>query len=364
MAQPELAHQALERVLRSIAGEPLVVLLSGHPDPDSIGSALAHQRICQHCGVPATIAHVQPVSLRENRALVKLLAIDLLQISSGAQLASFRHLSLVDTTTAEESLDVPVDLRLLTVVDHHRVPTLPSALFVDVRPTAGAASSMYAEYLQHGLAPLGGGQTGDSRVATALFFGIQTDSDDFALAQQADFLAAAYLKPLCDEEVLKRVGRRTVSAAAMNVLGQALAELVVVRDFAVAGVGIVDPGYRDAIAIAADFILRREDIDTVLVYGIVEDRIVGSLRTNNPSVDPPVFLRAAFGLDRQGKPYGGGRAEKGGFQIPLGFLAEVEGTDALWEIVEESVITHLARVIPDLRRPSKRGRPEAEPGPG
>jgi nanoRNase/pAp phosphatase (c-di-AMP/oligoRNAs hydrolase) len=364
MAQPESAHLALERVLRSVAGEPLVVLLSGHPDPDSIGSALAHQRICQHCGVPATIAHVQPVSLRENRALVKLLAIDLLQVTSGAHLARFKHLSLVDTTTPEESLDLPADLHLLTVVDHHRVASLPSADFVDVRANVGAACSICTDYFQQGLAPLGAGGAGDSRVATALFFGIQTDSDDFALAQQTDFLAAAYLKPFCDEEVLKRVGRRTVSAAAMSVLGRALAELVVVRDFAVAGVGIVDSGHRDAIAIAADFILRREDIDTVIVYGIVEDRIVGSLRTNNPSVDPPLFLRTAFGLDRQGKPYGGGRAEKGGFQIPLGFLAEVEGTDALWKIVEESVITHLARVIPDLRRPSKRGRAEAEPALG
>jgi nanoRNase/pAp phosphatase (c-di-AMP/oligoRNAs hydrolase) len=217
--------------------------------------------------------------------------------------------------------------------------------------------------LQQGLAPLGAGQSRDSRVATALFFGIQTDSDDFALAQPADFLAAAYLKPFCDEDVLKRVGRRTVSAATMNVLGRALAALVVVRDFAIAGVGLVDSGYRDAIAIAADHLLRREDIDTVLVYGIVEDRIVGSLRTNSPSVDPPVFLQAAFGEDRQGKPYGGGRADKGGFQIPLGFLGNVASMDAVWTIVREAVLAHVARVVPDLPHEAKRAGRAAESGP-
>lgn len=38
-------REGLERVLTGIAGEPLVILLTGHPDPDSIGGALAHERL-------------------------------------------------------------------------------------------------------------------------------------------------------------------------------------------------------------------------------------------------------------------------------------------------------------------------------
>ena len=52
---------------------------------------------------------------------------------------------------------------------------------------------------------------------------------------------------------------------------------------------------------AADFIMRREDIDTVLVYGIVEDRIDGSLRTSRASVDPAGFMQNAFGADSEGR---------------------------------------------------------------
>ena len=76
------SHEALEAVLRSVQGEPLVILISGHPDPDAIGSAIAHQRICESLGVPATIAHVLPLSHRENRALVKLLHVDMQQVTS------------------------------------------------------------------------------------------------------------------------------------------------------------------------------------------------------------------------------------------------------------------------------------------
>jgi len=350
-------REGLERVLTGIAGEPLVILLTGHPDPDSIGGALAHQRICESLGVPATIAHVLPVSHRENRALVKLLNVEMQQISNSHELSHYKYLSLVDTCTTEASLEIPADLKLLTVVDHHRALSGKlDAAFVDVRPSIGATCSIYAEYLQGGLTPLDGERRDDARVATALLFGIQTDTDDFTLATPADFAAAAYAKAYCDAEVLKRVGRRTVSAAAMDVLGRALANLSVVRDFAFAGVGMVPSGDRDAIGAAADYILMREDLDTVLVYGVVDDRVDGSLRTTSPSVDPAVFIQTAFGRDRDGKPYGGGRSDKGGFQIPLGLLADCEDTDRLWALVQEMLENRLERVVPDIERDDHRER--------
>ncbi len=352
--------EALQRTLSPLSGEPLVILLTGHPDPDAIGSALAHQRICESLGVPATIAHVLPISHRENRALVKLLNVEMLEVGSTAELARFKYLSLVDTCVPEPSIDLPDGLKLVTVVDHHRGPGKVDAPFVDVRPSIGASCSIYASYLQGGLAPLTGERRDDARVATALIFGIQTDTDDFALATPDDFRAAAYAKQHTDVDVLKRVGRRTVSASAMGVLGQALANLIVVRDFAIAGVGNVPVGDRDAIGGAADYILRREDIDTVLVYGIVDDRIDGSLRTNSPSVDPAAFLQTAFGRDRDGRPSGGGRADKGGFQIPLGLLADSEDVESLWSLVQQTVMSRLARAVPDLapkrdRRKNDRG---------
>jgi len=347
--------EELRRVLSSAVDQPLVILLGGHPDPDAIGSALAHQRICELLGVPATIAHVLPLSRSENRALVKVLNVSLTKISEPAELESFKYLSLVDASASESSIELPKHLELLTVVDHHRPVNLPKAPFVDIRHDVGATCSLYAEYLESGLAPLNGGGRGDSSTATAMFFGIQTDTDDFALATPVDFKAAAYLKPHCDAEALSRVGRRRMTAEAMDAVKRALIDLEVIRDFAIAGVGRVSAVNRDAIPTAADFIMRREDIDTVLVYGIVDHRVDGSLRTNSPSVEPAVFMQNAFGQDAQGRPYGGGRADKGGFQLPLGMLAETEDEDALWSLVREVVHQRVARVVPELGK--KRGEP-------
>jgi len=145
----------------------------------------------------------------------------------------------------------------------------------------------------------------------------------------------------------------------MDVLGRALASLVVIRDFALAGVERVSANDRDSIGGAADFILRREDIDTVLVYGIVEDRVDGSLRTDSASLEPATFLHSVFGKDRNGKPYGGGRADKGGFQIPLGVLAESDDQQALWNLVEQIVRTRLAKVVPEIEREWERAHPSS-----
>jgi nanoRNase/pAp phosphatase (c-di-AMP/oligoRNAs hydrolase) len=348
------ARDAFEQALRRAVGQPLVVLLQGHPDPDSIGSAWAHARICRSLGVQATIAHVLPVSHRENRALVKLLGIPMVQVASAADLARFAFLSLVDTCVADPGFALPATLSTLTVVDHHRVIPPPDAAFVDVRPTYGSTSSIYAEYLKHGLAPLSDSNREDAKIATALLFGIQTDSDDYALATVHDFEAAAYLREHADMPTLRAIGRRTVSAAAMDVLTRALAKLVVVRDFALAGVGRVAIGNRDTIAQAADYLITREDIDTVVVFGLVGDRIDGSLRTHSASVDPATFLETAFGVSPSGVPYGGGRADKGGFQIPLGYWGEATDDAAICKLAEEVVRARLGRVIPELG-PAPRG---------
>ncbi|MCA9640119.1 MAG: bifunctional oligoribonuclease/PAP phosphatase NrnA [Polyangiaceae bacterium] len=341
-------HLDFQRTLETARGEPLLILISGHPDPDAIGSALAHQHICEALEIPATIAHVMPVSRPENRALVKLLNVNMIQVATTKDLEPYKHLSLVDTSSPESSIKLPDELKVLTVVDHHRSTKPVEAEFVDVRTGFGATCSIYAEYLKAGLAPLTGSEREQVHMATALLFGIRTDTDDFARAEPADFHAAAYLKPYCDLQLLQRIGQKVIAAESMEALARGLGDMDVVRDFALVGVGRVSPSNRDAIATAADFIVRREDLDTVIVYGLVGNRIDGSMRTNSPSVDPTHFLEEAFGKDANGQPYGGGRADKGGFQIPLGILCEADDDDSLWRLVRQTVRRRIGTVIPEL----------------
>jgi len=324
--------------LGAAKGKHLLIALRGHPDPDGIASALAQAHIAQRLGVgKTTISYCHELSHRENRALVKLLNVEMKKLKNVHDLAEpADFVSLVDAHDVDPDMVGVDQVEPLTIVDHHRAHAPPRARFVDMRNDVGATATIFVEYLQE-LCPLSADSDDDRRIATALMHGLATDTDDFSLARATDFRAAAQLSEICDRDLLEDLSRRLIAPSAMDVIARALAALVVRRNFAMSGVGFVSESERDTIAQAADFLIRREDIDTVVVYGIVGDRFIeGSLRTHSPSVDPAVWLEQAFGHDERGKAYGGGRRDKGGFRIPIGFLGRATDRAQLWALVEHA----------------------------
>lgn len=329
-------------------GKKLLIPLRGHPDPDGIASAIAQAHLASRLGVESTtIGYCHELSHRENRALVKLLGIELRKIKSVKEVGPVDFISLVDAFDVDPDLADSDGIDVLTIVDHHRCNTPPKGRFVDLRQDVGATATIFVEYLQE-LAPLDPEAEEDRRLATALMHGLATDTDDFQLARAGDFRAAAQIAEVLDRDLLADLSRRLIAPSAMDVIARALSALVVRRNFAMAGVGFVPEGERDTIAQAADFLIRREDIDTVVVYGVVGERYIeGSLRTHSPSVDPAAWLEQAFGYDDKGRAYGGGRRDKGGFRIPIGFLGRSTDRQQLWTLVEHAARTALLRMTGD-----------------
>jgi nanoRNase/pAp phosphatase (c-di-AMP/oligoRNAs hydrolase) len=334
--------------LSQVKGSHVLVALRGHPDPDGIACAMALSHIGQRLGVQTTIAYCHDLSHRENRALVKLLGVELRKIKSVKEIGvPVDYLALVDAHDLDPDLADAGGLEVLAIVDHHRAPTPPKGRFVDLRQDVGATATIFVEYLQE-LCPLDADAEEDRRIATALMHGLATDTDDFMLARAGDFRAAALVSEVCDRDLLTDLSRRLIAPNAMDVIARSLSSLVVRRNFAMAGVGFVPEADRDTIAQAADFLVRREDIDTVVVYGVVGDKFIeGSLRTHSPSVDPAVWLEQAFGHDELGRAYGGGRRDKGGFRIPIGFLGRATDRAQLWQLVEHAARTALLRQVGD-----------------
>jgi nanoRNase/pAp phosphatase (c-di-AMP/oligoRNAs hydrolase) len=340
--------RAFGEAIAHAKGKHLLVPLRGHPDPDGIASALAHGHLALRQGVASTtIAYCHELSHRENRALVKLLGLDLRKVKSVKEIGHADFISLVDAHDLDPDLADAEGIEVLSIVDHHRAPSPPRARFVDLRHEVGATATIYVEYLEQ-LAPLDVDSEDDRRIATALMHGLATDTDDFMLARATDFRAAAQIAEVLDRDLLADLSRRLIAPSAMDVMARALAALVVRRNFATAGVGFVSEGDRDTIAQAADFLVRREDIDTVVVYAVVGDKTIeGSLRTHSPSVDPAAWLESAFGCDEKGRAYGGGRRDKGGFRIPIGFLGRSTDRAQLWTLVEHAMRSALLRMVGD-----------------
>jgi nanoRNase/pAp phosphatase (c-di-AMP/oligoRNAs hydrolase) len=361
--EPRAARNRVDQLLdamRAHADGRHVVVIRGYPDPDSLASAWAHTRLAASVGIECDIVHLPLVSRAENRAMVNLLELPLTRISSAEDLEHYAAMSLVDANSVE--LSRTAGLPCVSIVDHHSVAGKLEADFVDIRPRVGATSTIYTEYLW--TAPTRAFETGGlaTRLATALAYGIRSDTDDLLRAGAVDLHALGDLAEHVDGDMLGGLLRYAIPASAMRIMRRALEEMQVEGTWAFAGVGEVRPQDRDAIGQAADFLLRRDGIHTVITFGLVEGWIDGSLRTTDPAVDPAAWLRDAFGLGPLGMPYGGGRRGKGGFQIPLGPLADCPDHRGLWHVCKamvEDTIRRRAGTLQEEDEDGARTRAEA-----
>ena len=325
----------LRTTLSRHQGDKLLLILTGYPDPDNIASGLAHQFLASEFEIETTLLCFHEVSHQENRALVKRLEINLVLYDETFDLAPYDVYAFVDT----QKTDTPISDRLegktfVSFVDHHKRLGDVAAEFVDIREDVGSTCAIYAEYLRtqypHGLNP---GETDQVRLATALMHGIRSDTMALLEATRLEFEAAAYLWPCVDQALLKKIADQSLTPVVMDMIQKALENKQVFDSLLLTDVGFVRSEHRDGIPQVAEFLLRREGTDTVLVFGIVDGKTVdGSLRTRSDTISPDMFLKKAFGADEYKKSYygGGNLKNKGGFQIPLGFLAQTADRDALY----------------------------------
>ena len=332
---PKKQWKKFREVLARHHGEKILLILVGYPDPDNIASGLAHQFLAKEFDIEATLLCFHEVSHHENRALVKRLEIDLQLYDEEFDVEPYAAYALVDTQNSETPISDRLEGKsLLSFVDHHRRLGNPPAEFVDIREDAASTCAIYTEYLRaqypNGLNP---GESDQVRLATALMHGIRSDTMALVEASRLEFEAAAYLWPCVDQPLLKAISEKSLPPIVMDMIQKALERKQVFDSFVFTDVGFVRGEHRDGIPQVTEFLLQREGIDTVLVFGIVDGKAIdGSLRTRSDTVNPDAFLKKLFGLDKDKKSYygGGNIKDKGGFQIPLGFLAQTPDRDMLY----------------------------------
>jgi nanoRNase/pAp phosphatase (c-di-AMP/oligoRNAs hydrolase) len=254
--------------------------------------------------------------------------------------SGFDYLAFVDSQDATiNGQDMDQLPPLLTFVDHHKETGKVQAEFIDIREDLGATSSIFSEYIEYlPELSLQKSLTTHAYIATALMHGIRTDTDDLMLASANDFYAAGYLRQFIDRDLLRMVSKQSVTARTMEIITKGLNNKIIKGTFLLAGVGFVREEDRDGIAQTADFLIRHEGVETAVVFGIVNEKHVdGSLRTSSATVDPDRWLKELFGNDESGRPFGGGRRNKGGFRIPLGLLGRSPNRKALWQLGEQTI---------------------------
>ena len=319
-------------------GKRLLVCIKGYPDPDNIGSALALQWLARQYDVQSTIVHFEEISHHENRALVKKLDLEMERFSPEFDLTGYDYFAVNDAQNIELPIKLPPACELLAFVDHHRALGTIKGRFVDIREDSGSTSAIYSEYLEEASLKFSGDNIEETKIATALMHGIRSDTDNFINATPIDFRASEFLSRFLDKDLLALISRQSIPAKTMDLTQVALQRKDIRGNFMFAGVGFVRDEDRDGIGQCADYLLNREGIDTVVVYGVVGNEMIdGSLRTKSHILDPDKWIKDVFGQDKGGLYYGGGRKDKGGFQIPLGVFAKCSDKELLWILIKKTI---------------------------
>lgn len=354
--------EALRQTLERHRGSRQLIGLQDFPDPDALSAAWAYKLIAQTYGIQCDIVYTGTLSHQENIALVKLTGLPAQRWTMATlktrDLSVYQGCVLVDnqgTTCQLSSVLQQANIPIVVVIDHHTSQGAIAAEFVDIRTQTRATATILTQYIQAGLLKLDQNNREHVKCATALMHGLRSDTNALRQAQEEDFLAAAYLSRFYDAQLLSAVLQSSRSRQVMEVIERSLKNRIVKNSFSIAGVGYLRYDDRDAIPQAADFLVTEENVHTAVVYGILHDEdeelelLVGSLRTNKLTLDPDEFIKEAFGQDAQGRFFGGGRSQAGGFEIPLGFLSgfteSSEYAKLKWNVFDAQVKQKLLRLV-------------------
>lgn len=326
----------LRRRLSTIEGR-LAVVMHDNPDPDAIASAVALAAIADAAGVEADVCYYGEISHQENRAMVNLLEFDLRNLEAGASLEEYDAFALVDHSRPGVNDQLPDDLGIDVVIDHHPPRGPVAGEFVDLREQAGATSTVLTEYLDHF------GLEIDRRIATALLYGIRVDTNDFTReASSIDFRAAATLLPHVDATVLEQIEEPSVEGETLDTIARAIKNRTQRNAVVVASAGEITN--RDALPQAADQLLNMQGVHTTLVFGFMEGTAYLSARSRSAGVDLGETIRDAFA------PIGnaGGHNDMAGAQLEIGVLGGLTDDthfDAIFTAVEEVITDRFFEAI-------------------
>jgi nanoRNase/pAp phosphatase (c-di-AMP/oligoRNAs hydrolase) len=264
-----LNRKKVERI-RSLFGEgkKIHILLQHDPDPDAIGSALALRELLGRNRATTPIVTMGGITRPENLAMIRLLDIQIERVTYEDLHKDGARLALVDVQPPyfEQPLG-RVDL----VVDHHPKRTAFKARFSDLRTPYGATSTIFTEYLR------AAGMEPSQRLATALLYGIKTDTLFLERGSNlADLSAFTFLYPLANKAMIARIERPALPREDLAALGRALSRIRLDNGVAVIHMGEVHR--EDVIPQLAEFCLQIEGVEWGVVSGLVEDRVVISVR--------------------------------------------------------------------------------------
>lgn len=312
MDLPTSTSLPVERLqqLRTVAGiGPVLILTHDNPDPDALASGKALAALLQSAwDIPSHLRYSGLVLRAENRALLELLTPEWQPIEQPRDFEQYTAVALVDTQPGAGNNRLPETRQPDIVIDHHHPlrDQLQGVRFVDVEPEIGSTVTLVERLMEAAQV------TPDAALATAMFYGLKTDTRALSRGTTERDIAA-YLRLLAqiDRAKLIQIEQAGLPAVNFRALYQGLEAARVYSQCVVADLG---PMHRpDLPSELADLLIRFDSMRAVLCLGVHERSLYLSVRTRPMGRDAGLLVQKI--IVPPGKA--GGHGTMAGGQVPL-----------------------------------------------
>jgi nanoRNase/pAp phosphatase (c-di-AMP/oligoRNAs hydrolase) len=272
-------------------------------DPDAMASALALKRLFWRKAKKTAIFHINTIKRADNLSLIKLLKIEQQHIRKLSPV-EFTKWAIVDSQPHHnEQLGKN---RFDIIIDHHPLGKKSVASFVDIREDYGATSTILTEYLRAAkIKP-------SPRLATALFYGIKTDTDNFTRPTTPnDINAFRYLYQFTNINIIKKIESSEMTKKTLSHFRTALENLTFIKDKAFIHMGKVSNP--DILVMMADFFLKMVEAAWCIVSGVYGQKLIIIFRNAGFRLDAGKTAQRLFG--KWG--FAGGHRSAARAEIPL-----------------------------------------------
>ncbi|MBN2124354.1 MAG: DHH family phosphoesterase [Deltaproteobacteria bacterium] len=276
--------EKVKRLLEAVSPEDTLAVLI-NADPDSMASAIALKRLFWRRNKKTVIYHINAIKRADNLALVRLLGIDqkhIRQLNS----TEITKWAILDSQPSHDEQFKKYSFDI--IIDHHPFSPGIRAPFLDVKEEYGANSTLMTEYLRAAkIKP-------SPRLATALFYGIKTDTDNFARnSTPNDINAFRYLYEYANLHIIKKIESSEMTRSTLASFKQAIENLVFFKDVAYIHMGkIANP---DILVIVADFFLKMAEATWCIVSGVYAHKLIIIFRNAGFRLDAGKKAQKLFG---------------------------------------------------------------------
>ena len=293
-------------------------------DPDAIASAVAFKRLFWRKIKKTVICRVNAIKRSDNLAMLRYLhiAIPYIKRIDTSQVTKW---AIVDSQPHHHKSLSNIEFSIL--IDHHPPSPDHAVPFTDIREEYGANASIMIEYLR------AANITPSATLATALFYGIKTDTDNFARSStDADIKAFRYLYPHVNLNIIKKIESSEINKKNAADFRQAFDALQFVGDTAYIHMGMVNDS--DSLVIIADFFLKMVEATWCMVSGIYGQKIIIIIRNAGFRLDAGKVAFRLFGkLGSAGGHSSAARAE-----IPVAvFTTEVGDLSKVSDFIKDKI---------------------------